>query len=169
MTTTSAGVIEMFEALGMTPEQIAADQSIPLAVVKDTLLRYSDTYRQLFKSESGPATTVPPKCSPELFTADHLEQAKECMANLLYGENEGIRYRASRFIIDELKGRNDAKVGSGISSREVNIQVINLINDQLTRARAAKQLAKDKTIDLKEQDVKLLTQLETEADALTRV
>ena len=59
------------------------------------------------------------------------------MSDLLEtAENEAVKYRCAKYIIDETKGRNNINPLAGV---QVNI---NVLNETVKRAREAIQLAK---------------------------
>src|SRR2546430_16252446 len=126
---TNTQIVELYERGDMSIEDIAKEFSLEVEAVKMTLISGSTKYRRALKEEK------------ELFTKSDLEAASQIMSSLLYAENEAVRYRASRFIINEKCGRNDVK-----ELQNVNLNV-NLINMQLSKAREAIERGKCKVIE----------------------
>lgn len=116
-------IVTSYETLRMTPEQIAQDQDLDVAAVKAILLANSAGYRaQTTKEETK-----------ELFSQDDLRQAVGVMKTSLLEDDPHLRYRAARFIIDEVKGRNDARVQIPIDSSFNALE----LNQRLLAARQA--------------------------------
>jgi hypothetical protein len=132
MLPSSSRTVEMYETLGMTPEEIAADASVDVLAVKAILTRHSPMYKQLLPKDEKKA----------LFSGDLLLAAAETMESLLEEDDPTVKFRAAKFIIDEVKGRNDAMLKHmlGNNAPQININVINM---QLARSRAAIAAAKN--------------------------
>lgn len=146
MTAGTEGIVTMYEDLGMPLEAIAEDQGLDITAVKLALIQGSQKYRNSLNTSIARNNH-----SNETFLPDDVEIAKQTLASLMSADNEGVRYRAAKFILNESKGRNDTI--RGISQVNVNVFAI---NEQLKRARAAKKNGKEKIIDLKAADVRLL-------------
>ena len=61
-------------------------------------------------------------------------RAASVMEQLLYAEDEGVRYRAAKFVIDEHRGRNDAAVANMKAMQNVGIGILQL-NAAVQKAR----------------------------------
>src|SRR6266581_6275950 len=85
----------LYEEVGLSVEQIAEDQSLEVSAVKIILNKVSFKYRRSLKEYE------------ETCTEDDYTAAKQAISSLLYAEHEGTRLRAAKFVVNEVKGRND--------------------------------------------------------------
>jgi len=138
-------LISMYESLCMSPEEIATDLGYPLEGVKLVLLGGSDKYREWLKEnnnrESAPDSSLLPREEKEsLFTTDDCKMAARTISELARGaELESVKLRASEFIINEHKGRNDVAV---LGAQNFSIT---LINQAMINAR--KQMKKAEGVE----------------------
>jgi hypothetical protein len=70
--------------------------------------------------------------------------ARDTYKALRFSDDDKVREKVCRYIMDEAKGRHDNPL-SGIKSITLNI---NTFNEQLRRARAAKDRKQPKVIDV---------------------
>lgn len=128
MTAANTEIVEMFESLSMTPEQICVNTGYEISAVKAVLLQFSRVYRQVTKGVDA---------SDEHITNDELVEAYEAVKEVMrYGENEGVKLKAACRLIDERKGRLD--MVDTLRSTSINITIF---NQQILAAREAKDKA----------------------------
>ena len=97
MTAATYSIVQAFEELAMTPEEIAEDQEVELASVKAILMQNSSKYRKTCKKDAD-----------FCFTDDEGIAAKQVIANLMrYSDDENLRFRAAKYLLDDKKGRLD--------------------------------------------------------------
>ena len=98
MTAANTQIVTAFEDLGMTPEEIAAQEDLDVAVIKSTLAQFSSLYRKACKKDDSLN-----------FTDDELARANGVISNLMqYAEDEKVQLRAAIYLRDDKKGRLDA-------------------------------------------------------------
>lgn len=126
LTGANTQIIEAYETLGMTPEEIASDLDFDIVAVKATLMQFSSQYRSALKT------------APDLdFSVDEQLAAKQTMVELMRNtEDEYLKARLAMKIRDDGKGRLD--VGS-MNGLKINVVAFNM---HLTQARAMKERAK---------------------------
>jgi hypothetical protein len=128
---TNAQVIKLYEE-GRTIEEIAEVFEMDKQAIEMALIGGSAKYRKEIKK------------SEKTFSEDLEEFAKAKMGQLLFTEgNENIVYKASKFIINENKGRHD--LVKNIQGANINI---NLFNVELEKAKKAIARAKERVIDV---------------------
>lgn len=126
----NAQVKELYETGNLDPIQIAEVLSLDEHSVKMVLISNSSAFRKAMKADKT------------LFTSSDLAKAKDRMSELMYSESDGVSFRASKFVINEAKGRHDVR-----SIQNVNINV-NILNEQIANAKKAIDNAKNKIIDI---------------------
>ena len=127
LTGANQAIIEMYETLGMSPDQIAEAEDYDIVAVKSVLMQFSAKYRTDIRIE------------PELgFSVDEQLEAKNAMVRLMRtSEDEQLVARLAMRIRDDAKGRLDpVKQQNGLN---VNITIF---NQRLLEARAAKDKSK---------------------------
>ena len=157
MLPSEASIVQMFEELEMSPNEIALDLDYEEAAVKLILASKSKKYRE---SCFDPRTKELKEVSHStlqgdsfLFTADDKELAKSAILELASNsDNDGVRLKASKTIIDEYLGRNNKA-----TLRDLQIN-INVLNETIIKAKRAKEAARNKVIDISPSDVKMLVQ-----------
>jgi uncharacterized protein (DUF1778 family) len=141
MTAANQQIVTAYEVNGMTPEQIAETEGYDVTSVKSILMQFSSVYRRAMKegTEDG-------------FTEDEELRARQVIAQLAqYAEDDHLRFRASRYIRDDKKGRLDVAK----KTRGLNINVL-MINAEIQKATQAIENAKNRTIDLSPEQVRIL-------------
>ena len=129
LTGANSQILEAYENLGMSPEEISDDLDYDIVAVKATLMQFSSKYRS--------ACQVTPNLD---FSIDEQLAAKQTMVELMRNtEDEYLRARLAMKIRDDGKGRLDIGIGRGL-----NINV-NLFNMQLKQARERIALSKTQT------------------------
>lgn len=114
-----------YEELELTPEEIAEDQGLELGAVKACLKQNSPKFNRGVKSGTE-----------EDISDEEYKQILGAYKQLaLYSENDFVRERSLRQLINEKKGRLDKKE---ITSLKVNVI---LVNQMIQQTRAAKQAA----------------------------
>ena len=140
MNEASTEVIHLYESCGMTVSQIAEECNLEESAVKGLLSNYSTK----FKQEAS-------KAEEEISSSEKQEFVEVIKSLARCAENEQIKMKCAMWLVDERKGRNDAKVkmlsrlASG-GNGAVNINILTL-NDQLKKAREAIDFSK--AIDIK--------------------
>lgn len=126
MSAASSQILEAYENLGMTPEQIAENLSFDIIAVKATLMQFSSAYRKAAQKE------------PDLdFTVDEQLAAKQTMVELMRNtDDEYLKARLAMKIRDDGKGRLDIGTMNGL---KINVVQFNV---QLQQAREMKERAK---------------------------
>lgn len=128
MTAGNLSIIQSFEELGMTPEEIAETEDLDLSAVKGILMQNSAKYRKACKKDID-----------FCFDDDEALAAKQVIANLMrYSEDENLRFRAAKYCLDDKKGRLDVvKQQTGL-----NINVLQF-NEHMQQALAAVKRSKE--------------------------
>jgi hypothetical protein len=121
-------IVALYENDNLTIEQIAEATEMDKEAVELALMHGSVIFRKQAKKD------------PKLFSEDTFETAKMVMESLCLGaENEGVKLKAAKFIIDENLGRNNAAA----NIKQTNIfGNITMFEDRLARAKEAKERAK---------------------------
>lgn len=128
MTAANIEIVEMFETLAMSPEQICENTGYEITAVKSVLLQSSKVYRKV----AGTTTA-----KDEYITDDEVSEAHEVVKEVMrYAKNEGVKLKAALRLIDEKKGRLD-KIDD-LRGANINITVF---NQQILAARSAKEKA----------------------------
>jgi hypothetical protein len=123
---TNLQIVSLYEK-GLTPEEIqTAFPELSIEAIQMALAAGSVDYRaDVRKGE-------------QLFPEETKKAALMTMTQLLYAEEATLRYRASKFIINETEGRhnivNNLQKGGNIN--------VNIINVQLQKAQEALKRAK---------------------------
>jgi len=124
-------------------EVIAADQDLEVEVIKSVLMRHSSQYREQNKSGDAPS----PEKEQELLRKAEVEELEAAYKQLaLYTDNEHIKERALRHLINDRKGRLDKRVGTGMSmvkNTKINVMVL---NETFKRNRQEKMLRQIKDL-----------------------
>jgi hypothetical protein len=143
MTAANQQIVTMYEVCEMSVEDIASETGYDLTAVKTALMQCSKKFCQDSGINGRDATH---KVLEDLFGAEDVMLAKDAITSLSRGsEVDAVRFRASRFIIDEVKGRNDVR-----ALQKLNINVT-VFNEQLARAKEQRKLARErvkKSIDV---------------------
>lgn len=125
-------IVASYEDHGVTIEEIAANFGFSEEAVKILLGAKSSVYRAQVKAEVIPDVTD-----------DDFDQVKAVMKSLLLSDQPNVQLKAARFLWDEKKNRNDpaATKASMLNGAVINI---NVINEQMQKARVAVERAKTK-------------------------
>lgn len=161
MTAADEAIVSLFEDQGWSPDAIAVDQDVEVESVKICLSQHSSLYRSLTEKPLDEKTT-----SPELlalkeqstFRDGEKKEAAQIVADLARcSDNDSVRLRAAKLILE-----HDTK-HNGKNIKNLNIGVI-MFNDQLKRAREAKERARQKTIEIRPEDAVLINALTEKND-----
>lgn len=139
-------IITLYESDNMTIEDIAIGLQLEKEQVELALAQGSVKYRKDVKE------------NPELFSKSTLELARMKMEECLQAETEDGRpdyhviYRASKFVINEAKGRHDIKA---VQNLHINVGSLTM---QVKNAKEALKRAKEKVIDIPMEAKQLLEQ-----------
>lgn len=142
MTALEQSILVDWEQNNTPLEVIAEFQDLEPEVIKAVLLRHSKKYRDQLTGDSkeGGAAKTKEEIAENLRQEEinELEGAYKQLA--LYTDNEHIKERALRHLINDRKGRLDKKVGPGTSvvkNTKINVMVL---NDTIKRSRQGKIL-----------------------------
>lgn len=123
-----ASIVESFETLGMTPDEIATDRGMDIVAVKAALSQSSRKYRAALSGANGAAEEKDPTLD---FDNDDLRTANEVIRHLAkHGEDEHLRLKAAMYMRDDKKGRRE--VVKVVGANQFNIFQF---NEQLRAAR----------------------------------
>ena len=118
-----ARILSMYENLGCSVEEIAAETDKEPLLIKSVLAQHSRRFTEAAaRGDSAAEADV---------SEDDFRLVKETMRNLLYSEEDGIRYKAAQFLWDEKKGRREA-VLKQVGGMHITI---NTFNQHLIEAR----------------------------------
>lgn len=92
-------IVNLFETLGFTPEQIAEEENCALAIVKSVLFTSSTVYRNASKKEKSLKYTED-ECTEMRQLI--LKQARET-------EDEHLAFKARKWVVDDFEGRFDTE------------------------------------------------------------
>lgn len=144
MLASTAQIVDMFENLDLSPDQISASLDIEKGAVELVLVGNSSKYRsQLAAIQNNGVVNTTTLANTNLFNNDEVQEAARVFISQMMSDDEHIRQRAAKFIINEAKGRNDTKNVKNITQVNVNI-----VNEQMLRARQAKEDARNKKIEV---------------------
>lgn len=136
-------IVNMFENLGLDISQISDALDLEKGAVEFALVSNSSKYRQSLAVKETGKTDGVSISRTNLFNNDEVNEAARVFIAQLMSEDEHIRQKAAKFIINESKGRHDTVK----NLKQVNTQFnVTIVNDQLKRAREAKEAAKSKHI-----------------------
>jgi hypothetical protein len=127
-------IVTAFEELGLSPEEIAAEQELDIASVKAILLQNSSVYRKAAN-----------KSDDLNFSDEELVRANQVIVQLAqYSEDENLRAKCAMYIRDDKRGRRDvAKQIAGIGTMHALA-----FNEQMKKALEAVNRAKAAVIDI---------------------
>lgn len=132
MTAVDNMLVVAYEVEGMSPEEISEVEELEVSVVKNTLMQHSSKYKQENKSVSQEENT---SGISESEYQDILNGVKQIA---LYEEQSHTKLKASLYLIEEYKGRNDARA-RGTSKSGAPVVNINmgaaLLNHHLRKAK----------------------------------
>jgi hypothetical protein len=148
MTAVDKVIVTAFEVENISPEEISEMEEIDLSVVKQILLQHSPSYRASLRDING--VTISGSDESNGITKQEYEDILAGVKNMaLYGDNEFSRLRSSLFLLDEYKGRNDARVRQNNQVRPINLKVGALIlNQHLQKAKAFKESKKERLLEM---------------------
>lgn len=124
---TNKQIVLAYEEGKLSVKEIAEQFQIEEESVRIALAADSGEFRKELKKD-------------KTFTEETLDNAVQVMSTLLFSEHDHVKLKASKFIINEHKGRHDVK---NLKTLSINV---NLINTQMRRAKEA--LQKTRTIDI---------------------
>ena len=119
-------ILTRYEELGMVVDEIAADLGYDADAVRLSLTQNSAMYRNTLRVGS--------EKEAQIFSQIIEGRAARVMEQLLDSDDDQVRFRAARFVIDERKGRNDAAVRGLKEAQRLGVGVLAL-NAALKRAR----------------------------------
>lgn len=120
-------IVTLYEQDEIAPEMIAEMLELDSTAIKTALMQNSPRFRKDVKD------------GVKEFTETDYTRAKQVIANLLDSENDSVRLRAAKFVVDENKGRNDARVAAmqALALKEAPKVNVLMINETFLKARAA--------------------------------
>lgn len=123
-------IVNSFETLGLTPEQISDSEGVALAIVKSCLFQSSSMYRKEAK-----------KTDEYKFTKDECREMRQLILQTAReSEDEHLAHKARVFVINDYEGRLDT---------EKNVQqlgTVNVINFNNQHANALKAIERTKQL-----------------------
>lgn len=140
MTTADKEIQTRYEELGMAIAEIAMDLGYDEDAVRLSLTQNSASYRNTLR--------VGDEREVQIFNQLIEGRAARVMEQLLDSDDDQVRYRAAKFVIDERKGRNDAAVKGLKAAQNLGLGVLQL-NEALRKARASRLLAASGSIEVK--------------------
>lgn len=143
MTAGNHQLVQMYEQLKLNPAEIAEALGLDTGAVILALSSSSVQFRaDRSKEQHGESVNSTTLSKTELFHIDDVREAASTITSLMkYSDEDNVRMRASKFIINESAGRHDVRA---VNNLNINV---NYINDQMKRAREAKQAAREKVIE----------------------
>lgn len=126
MTPQETKIVEMYQTLQMTIEEIAEEEDLEQLSIKACLLQYSPDYKSLVDPSWGGAL------NRDFSDIDLAEATRVLVTLASNAEDEHVRLRAAKYIRDDKKGRLDSVALFG----KLNINVV-MFNEQLEKARKA--------------------------------
>jgi hypothetical protein len=133
MTAANQEIITCYETLGLSPDAIAAEYGYELESIKAVLLSFSKLYREREKLVKAEANQV----KEDISEGEYEEILSAYKTLALTSDNDHVRERALRNLIDEKKGRNNPR---NLVKNDRTINVI-VFNQNLIKARQAKERA----------------------------
>jgi len=113
-------IVVAYEEAGLTPEEIAADLEMDVTSVKLALAQNSRVYKKALGQEVEVVSDA---------EVSEMHSIIKSIAVSQQFDNPGVALKAAKWIIDEKKGRNDAKVNT---TNKINVVVF---NEKLASAR----------------------------------
>lgn len=128
MTAANLSIVQSFESLGMTPEEIAEAEDLDLSAVKGILMQNSAKYRKACKKDVD-----------FCFSDDEAMAAKQAIVEIMrYTDDDNLKLRAAKYLLDDKKGRLDVvKQQTGL-----NVNILQF-NEHMQQALAAVQRSKE--------------------------
>ena len=131
MTNANLQVVNMYENLGLTPEQVAAQLDLDLVSVKSVLLQFSGVYKSMYKE------AVKEGQGNKYVTEMELEEMYSIVKQVArYDESGATRAKCAMFVIDDARGRRDKAKDERDFLKEKNINVV-VFNEKLSQTRQA--------------------------------
>ncbi len=149
--------VEIALAAGMSCDEVSEDLGYDIVAVKSIAQAVASqkmhgSAAALMRSEANGDAGVSEAKAP-LFNSAELELAKQTIVSLAAeSEVDGIKLKAATFIINEVKGRNDAMVKALAQANGFDIVAI---NEALMRARAAISRTKEKLVNAKQEAIEV--------------
>lgn len=136
-----ASIVESFDTLGMSPDEIALDRGLDIVAVKAALAQSSKKYRSVLASAGASEEEKDPTLD---FTNDDLRDANDAIVRLMkHGEDEGLRLKAAIYVRDDKKGRKE--IVKAIGGNQFNLFQF---NDALRSAKAGAAALKQGALDI---------------------
>jgi hypothetical protein len=133
-----------YEMYGMSVDALADEHSLEPTAVKALLLRHSRKYKENLQEEKEQEGATEEDISRDEYKeliASYKELAR-------FSDNEHIKERALRFLIEEKKGRNDRRATKAmVGDIEQNILIF---NESIKKRRQIKSPKKVKTLEMTE-------------------
>lgn len=139
MTSANIQIVAAYEQAGLSPQDISEQFGWEVEAVKAVLMSCSPKFYKLVVAQQKATEDPSPKIASEeapLFNAQEVDEAKRAIANLVTStEDDHIKLMASKFVINEAKGRHDVKT---LKHATFNIS---LINERMLKAKQVQQEA----------------------------
>lgn len=124
-------IVNLFEEEHLTINEIAQVLDVEPEAIKFCLATHSSKFQKSLSLNSQ-----------KIFSNSDFESATRVMSGLMFSEHDTVRLKAAKFVLNENLGRHDLK-----NLKSVNINV-NLINDQVRKAKEAIRAGREKVIDI---------------------
>lgn len=159
-------IVELYENAGMSPQQIAEDQSLEILAVKATLAAHSELFRNAVAEQTSKVISaemgveVPEAQAVDLegaqvveagsekreaeerFTKEEIDDIKRTMFTIMRdGENDSVRLKAAIYLNEESTGRNERRISSAAEAGKLNVL---MISDIMRKAKAAVNRVREK-------------------------
>jgi len=118
-------VCERFETGDDTLKEIAADLSLPEVQVVAILSKFSPQFRDHLPVEGEGNGEVLIRDSVIVANQGEFDKLRNHAHDLaISAESEAVQWSATRYLLDEVKGRNDQKEDNGRTQLNVQFQII---------------------------------------------
>lgn len=153
MTAFNTAIVTAFEDCGLGAEEIAEQHGLELTAVRAVLIQCSSKYRKQIKKAEKAATseTLAPAQNNEdqkfeLVADEEFDEIRQAYKDLAFtSENDAVREKSLRWLLNEKKGRNDMVK----SIKEAPQLSVNQFNFMLKEAREnAKASREETTVDV---------------------
>lgn len=119
-------IVDCYESLGLSPEDIVENLStesfkLDLALVKQVLMQNSAKFRRNLNDAAKAGVK-----HPDDFTDDEFEIVRKRILDLTKSPIDGVALKASMFIFNEKKGRNDIEKQGNTTVNNVKITNIRI-------------------------------------------
>jgi hypothetical protein len=137
-----------YDDLDMSPQEIADDEQLDVECVKVCLNIHSQKYR------NATAIKQPNEQEEEITDTEYKLILQGYKSLALTSENEHIREKASKYLIEEKKGRNEARIKALMPTANnggvVNVLMLQQAFGQIKKIRRQLRGEQNDTLDIQE-------------------